>query len=359
MRRPPTLAGYEVAYLLRLLGAARLHNQPLLPTVEAAGDIAGLPRLRRWLPTLRAAGEEGFLDTLETALDAGADRAGAALLRALRRVGLPAKGLLELASWYRERASSRIKMYQAVSYPICVMSTIALLYLLFFHTFLAPILMAQFDAMYQTLGSSLPLPTMFFVKLYRPFQLMLSDPLLATLYSGVVLLIAYAVVRFGARLVDLPIALYVPALSRYVRFEAMKRFADTLALQLQYETPMPEALGLAAAVVSNSALRRRLASIAPRVAAGESLGEILREAQYLPRTPAWRLWAAYYRAEFLPELRRVSELCLREIDIRGQRVRGAATVIAWALVLFLIGPSIGTLVIAAYLPLFNLISKIG
>ena len=359
MRSAPHLAAREAAYLLRVLAAARSRGLPLLPAVDTTADLAGLRQLRLLLPVLRERGEANLLDEVVAALGRGVDAPAAAMLEALRRAGIPAAGLRDLADWCSTRASDRSKLFRAVSYPITLMITVAVVFVLLFHGLAAPYLVNQFKEIYESAGAQLPWLTRATITVFGPAIAALSAPWSAALYLAFVLVAVYSLLQYGRNLPDRSLALYLPMVSRYVRFEAAKNFSDTLALLLKNQVAMPTALALAADAVGNEKLRRGLAAMIPPVIAGESLGEVLRQARELPRSLSWRLWSAYFRADFVPELERVSATCTRELAFRERRVRSLATFVAWIIVFFFLVPTVGSLVVAMYLPLFDLVSKIG
>jgi type IV pilus assembly protein PilC len=358
-RSSPRLDGREAAHLLRVLAAARARELPLLPAVVATAGLAGLRQLRRLLPVLREAGEAGLLDAIEAALGRGVDAPAAAMLQALRHAGAPAAGLRNLADWCGTRAADRSMLFRAVSYPITLMITVAIVFVLLFHGLGAPYLVGEFKAMYTHVGVELPWLTRAAFALYAPATAALSVPWAAPLYLAVVLAVAYGFLRYGRNLPDRGLALYIPMVNRYVRFEAAKSFSDTLALLLKNKVPAPAALALAADAVSNEKLRRGLAGMIAPVVAGESLGEVLRQATALPRSLSWRLWSAYFRADLVTELERVSATCASELAFRERRVRSLATFVAWMIVFIFLAPTVGVLVVAMYLPMFHLISVIG
>jgi len=72
----------------------------------------------------------------------------------------------------------------------------------------------------------------------------------------------------------------------------------------------------------------------------------------------WRLWSAYFRSDFPGELERCAEACVLELRARQGRTQVLMDAVAWVFAV-LVGIPIGALVIAMYLPMFHLISKIG
>ena len=78
----------------------------------------------------------------------------------------------------------------------------------------------------------------------------------------------------------------------------------------------------------------------------------------MPRSVRWRLWSAYYRSDLVGELQRVADSSGRELAAQEWRITNGAAVLSWLLAAIALAP-VGLLVIAMYMPMFSLLSKIG
>ncbi len=354
----PRLDGFEAAYLLRVISAATRRGLPLSGAVAGAADLRGLRQIRRLIPRLGDAGEAGALDEIVGALERGRDAGAAAMLRAARAAGMPAQAVRTVASWCSEWGAERERMARTVSYPITLAVAGTLVFALSFHAVIGPLLVGQFAGLFGEIGTRLPLPTRAMLGLYSLPLKALASPLGTVVWLALVTLAGIGVVRLASRLPDSAAALYVPVLPRIVRYRSALAFCRTLAVLLESRTPLPEALPVAVAAVPNPRIRRGLSGLEATVASGGSLGEALRGARVLPGSVAWRLWSAYFRSDLVPELERCALACKQELEARQGRTQLLMDAVGWVFAI-LVGIPIGLLVVAMYMPMFNLISKIG
>jgi type II secretory pathway component PulF len=349
-----SLCGRPAAHVIRMLAIARARNLPLRPALAVAGDHDGPRSLRRLAAAIPEDGEDVVLDRLQDALAAGVDRPAAGMLAALREIGVPAGGLRRLAEWLGARAAQRHHFYRAVGYPFSLMLAAALVYTVLFQAFVMPILAELFSPMLELMrpmDSALPRLTELVIGFYTTPGSFWLSPLSGALYCIVVLAFCIATLYFGARLHSFRLALYIPFMRQYLRFDAARSFSQTLALLLSYRVPAPAAIRLAADTISNRWLRRRLLEVADQVERGEGLGECLRETRALPPSVAWRIWSAYYRSGLEQELVAVAASCEQELLGWELKIKSSMRVIPIVIAAVALLPVL-LAVVAMYLPLF-------
>jgi type II secretory pathway component PulF len=279
-------------------------------------------------------------------------------MTALERAGLPADGLRRLAAWLSRRSDTRSSFYRSVSYPFTLMITGSLVYGIAFHTFLMPLLFQHFESFFSAFGAEMPPLTRVLAGLYGIPWLMWSSPLPAILYVIGVLVLCAVCARWFLRFSDHRVSLLLPYLGDYLRLDAAVNFCDTLATLLGSEVPLPEAVRLAGDSVSSGHLRSRLRDVAARVEEGEALGEALREARVFPPVIGWRLWSAYYGADFTTELGATADSCRVQLGVWEQRIQQSARVVVSALAAVVLSP-VAFAIFALYQPLFALLKTIS
>ena len=89
--------------------------------------------------------------------------------------------------------------------------------------------------------------------------------------------------RDAARLRFHIILLRIPLVGRLVRATDTARFASTLAILARSGVPLVEALGIAAQVVANRAIRAKVVVAAQKVREGSSLTRALEQTGEFPR----------------------------------------------------------------------------
>ncbi len=351
------LSGREAAHLLRTISFARRRDLPLLPVTGATSDIEGAFFGKNLKRLFDGATEENLLDRIEAALARGQDAPAAGMFKALRKTGLPADGLFDLATWLSGRAAERHRFVRAVGYPFTLMITGALIYSIALHGYALPILIQSFKQLFDGLGANLPGLTRFYFWFYNVPDSMLSNRLTAILYVATTIGITILFTYLGLHFKDYRIALYLPFTGRYLRYEGARNFSETLALLLGFGVSLPEAVRIASQSASSASIRERLGGIAGRVASGASLGECLRNIETLPPTVAWRLWSAYYRSTFVDELHEVARSCSIELGVLEMRIIASSKTAISAIVLLILAPFFFA-IIAMYLPMFTLISQL-
>jgi len=132
----------------------------------------------------------------------------------------------------------------------------------------------------QTQGQTLPLSTRIMIgmsELVRNWWW-----LLLAMAVGVVALIRYLLSQPAIRLAWDRQKLGLPLLARIARSSSAARYANTLSILTSSGVPLVEAMNIAAQVVSNKWLQRRLADATQRVSEGSSLRVALEGVGYFP-----------------------------------------------------------------------------
>jgi type II secretory pathway component PulF len=238
------------------------------------------------------------------------------------------------------------------------MITGSLVYTVAFHLLLVPLLVQEFHRLLTDLGADIPLLIRILAVPYRVPWLMWSSPIPAVLYVIGVLVLCGLCLRWLLRFSEYRVSLYLPYLREYLRLDAAANFCDTLAMLLGAQVPLPEAVRLAASSVPSGPLRHRLDGVADRVEQGEALGECLREARVFPPAVGWRLWSAYYGADFQAELAATAASCRHGLRPWEVRIQQSASVIAGAAVAVVLSP-VALVIFALNDSIYAMIRHIG
>ncbi len=148
--------------------------------------------------------------------------------------------------------------------------------------------------------------------------------------------------------------LRLPILGAWVRRHETVTCLEWLDYLLTRRVPLDEALRISAGASTSPAFGRALQRLADEVAAGSSLAEAP-SLRVLPATAAWLVGEAE-RREFPPgHLVRAGRLLQREVDLVSQR--GLALV--EPLALLGVGALVGFLIVAHFLPLYQMVGQMG
>lgn len=153
----------------------------------------------------------------------------------------------------------------------------------------------------------------------------------------------------GRQLLD-KVLLKMPLIGILFRLSGLVNFSRTTATILESGMPLVEAMGLACGVLNNVVLQQGLTNIVSSVNEGETLGDALHRNNIFPMV-AVRMIATGEKTGSLGQMfEEVSEYYEAEIDNHLDRLASLAE----PLILLLVGIVIGGIVVAIYLPIFQL-----
>jgi len=256
--------------------------------------------------------------------------------------------LQRLATYIEKAARLKAQVKSAMIYPIAVMSIAALVvYIILWKV------IPVFAALFISLGADLPLPTRIVVALSK------FVGRFWWLIAGVVVASVFAVRRYYAtehgRLVIDGLLLKAPILGVVLRKIAVARFCRTLGTLLSAGVPVLEALEITARTSGNAIIERAILEVRKQVEEGKSLAEPLKVTNQFPPMVVQMISVGEATGAMDTMLSKIAEFYEEEVDVA---VAGMMKLIEPILIFFL-GVVIGGTVIAMYLPMFSLISKIG
>lgn len=197
------------------------------------------------------------------------------LVRAGETAGTLPQNLLQAASYLAQAARLKGKLVNALIYPSILMATVSIAVL-----FLVAVVVPQFEALFESLGSQLPW--------YTQVLLAISSGLRAYgLYALLALAVIIGIVvqrglkpsvreRWDGRL------LQVPIIGPLWQKAEVARFCSSLAVMLGQGVPMLSALSHSGAVMQNRRLRQRVESARAAVKAGQGLSRSLAQEPGFP-----------------------------------------------------------------------------
>lgn len=251
--------------------------------------------------------------------------------------------LVRLANYLEKMEILRRKVKTAMAYPITVMA-VALLITTGLITFGVPV----FAKLYEGFGAELPLPTRMLVTLsmiMKRFFLVV----VAVLVGAVFLLNKWRHTEDGSRkfdkfLLDLPV--FGPLISK----TAIARFTRTFGTLLSSGVPVLEALEVVAQTAGNKVIEDATLRARTSIQEGEPIAAPLERIGIFPPMVTQMIAVGEETGELSDMLIKVSDFYDEEVDAA---VGGLTSMIEPLLIAFL-GLVIGFIVVAMYLPLFNL-----
>ncbi|MGD1147085.1 MAG: type II secretion system F family protein [Thermoanaerobaculaceae bacterium] len=256
--------------------------------------------------------------------------------------------LQRLATYIEKNARLKAQVKSAMIYPIAVISIAGLVvYVILWKV------IPVFGALFVSLGTELPLPTRIVVamsKFVGRFWWVII---------GIIVGIGFAVRRYYAteqgRMVIDGMLLKAPILGTVLRKIAVARFCRTLGTLLSAGVPVLESLDITARTSGNAVLERAILEVRKQVEEGKSLAEPLKTTNQFPPMVVQMISVGEATGAMDTMLNKIAEFYEDEVDTA---VAGMMKLIEPVMILFL-GIVVGGIVIAMYLPMFSLISKIG
>jgi type IV pilus assembly protein PilC len=264
-------------------------------------------------------------------------------------VGGALDAILVRLAVYREKADKLVrKVKGAMMYPavICIVATAVTIAML---TFIVPV----FAGMFKGVGSELPAPTQFVLDLSNFLKgnylyLLLG---IAGLATG---LFWWKKTPQGALQLD-KILLKSPVLGTLVRKSSVARFTRTLSTLLSSGVSILEALEITAKTSGNLVVANAINKSVIAIAEGDTITGPLKETGVFPPMVIQMIGVGEKTGGLDDMLNKIADFYDDEVN---DAVTALTSIIEPVIIVFM-GAIIGGILIAMYLPMFDIIGKIG
>jgi type IV pilus assembly protein PilC len=256
--------------------------------------------------------------------------------------------LMRLAT-YREKADALVrKVRGALIYPGVVM-TVAIGVTFVMLTYIVPV----FAKMFSGLGAELPAPTRFILSL--------SGFIRGNILTGlIVLILLIAAYKFysktdkGRLNID-RVKLRVPLIGDLIRKSSIARFSRTLGTLISSGVPILEALDITARASGNRIIHDAVKRSVLSIAEGETITQPLKQCGVFPPMVTQMISVGEKTGGLDDMLAKIADFYDEEVDAAVE----ALTSIIEPVIIVLMGVVIGGILIAMYLPMFEIIGKIS
>jgi len=270
-----------------------------------------------------------------------------AMVRAGETGGVLDEVMERLASTLEKQLELRAKVKSAMTYPI-VVAVIVLLILTGMLLFVVP----MFEGMYKDLGGQLPLPT----------RILITASGLLTKTWWLIALFLVGGAFFFRRWIATPdgrlrfdrFKLRLPIFGPLMRKTALARFARTLASLVRSGVPIMESLDIVGETAGNAVITNALVETRERVRLGESVSVALANSDIFPPMVVQMIAVGEETGALDHLLEKIADFYDAEVQ---STVDSLTSLIEPALMVFM-GISVGGMVIALYLPMFQLINLV-
>lgn len=256
--------------------------------------------------------------------------------------------LNRLAAYIEKTMNLKKKVKGAMVYPSVVLS-IALVVVSGLLLFVIPV----FQKMFADMGGTLPSFTQFVIFLSDMMRRYFIYIAVALIALGVAFVRWYRTER-GRIIVD-DLLLKIPVIGSLIKKVAIAKFTRTLGTMLSSGVPIMEGLDIVARTSGNKTIERAILRTKVGIGEGKTIAEPLGASRIFPAMVVQMISVGESTGALDSMLSKIADFYDDEVDTA---VAALTSLIEPALMVFL-GITVGGLVIAMYLPIFQMASVIG
>src|SRR5579862_5329571 len=335
----------DIAVFSRQLATMLAAGIPMVQSFEIVGNGHDKPAMQKLILDIKGDIEGGtslheslakhplYFDDLYVNLVEAGEHAGAL------------ESLLDRVATYKEKSEAvKKKVKKALFYPAAVL-VVAVVVTVILLIFVIP----QFESLYKGFGADLPAFTQLIINISRYVQ---HDGIYIAIVFGA---IVYAFIYFKKRsramreLLD-RISLKVPIIGPILNKAAIARYARTLSTMFAAGVPLVEALESVAGATGNIVYEKAVLQMRDEVSTGQRLQRAMENTGLFPNMVN-QMIAVGEESGSLDEMSgKVATFYEAEVD----NAVDAMSSLLEPLIMLILGVLVGGLVIAMYLPIFNL-----
>ena len=256
--------------------------------------------------------------------------------------------LQRLATYIEKSEKLKSQVKGALVYPAVVVS-IAVIVIAVIMVFVIPV----FQDLFASVGQALPLPTQIVVNMSN-----FTKGSIHYMIGGFILFVwlikRYHRTNSGKRRID-SLLLKLPVFGELIKKVAVARFTRTLGTMVGSGVPILDALEITAKTAGNAVVEDIILDARSSIAEGQTIAEPLSENDVFPGMVTQMISVGEATGALDAMLEKIADFYDDEVDAA---VSAMTSMLEPLLMLFL-GGSIGGLVIAMYLPIFQMASAMG
>jgi type IV pilus assembly protein PilC len=256
--------------------------------------------------------------------------------------------LLRLADTIEKQVQLRQKVKSAMTYPV-----MAMVMILGITAAMLVFIVPMFQDLYKELGGTLPLPTQVLLGLSSFVTGFGGFVIIAGAIGGTVFLRRWHRTDAGRAALD-RFKLKVPIFGKIVHKTALARFARTFSALLRSGVPILEALDIVTDTVNNSVLAAAVIDVKAAVKRGDSLAKPLAEHPVFPPMVVQMMAVGEETGALDTMLEKIADFYDDEVEATVDSL----TSLIEPLLVGVMGIGVGGMLIALYMPMFNMINLV-
>jgi type IV pilus assembly protein PilC len=255
--------------------------------------------------------------------------------------------LNRLAVYIEKAAKVKGQIKGAMIYPIAIL-TVAFIVVAGLMVFVIP----KFEAVFASSGQELPALTKLVVGLSKIFM-SYWWAIIGGIALGIFMLINYYRTDEGKKTID-TILIDVPYVGDLIQKSSVARFTRTLSTLLSSGVAIMEALEIASRVTGNIVIETALIRAREAISEGKSLTVPLMKEKYIPQMVTQMIGVGEQTGAIDQMLNKVADFYEDEVDVAV----AALTSVMEPLMMVVLGGIIAFIVVAMYLPIFNMAGSV-
>ncbi len=275
------------------------------------------------------------------------DRLYVAMVRAGEVGGVLDATLLRLADSLERSVELRGKVKSAMTYPTAVLGLVVLIMAAML-IFIVP----MFEGMYADLGGTLPLPTRMLLAV-SGFMVSYWWVILGLTIGGVFAFRRWVSTEQGRYRFD-TIKLKVPIFGPLTQKSSIARFSETLASLTRTAVPILQAMDIVAETSGNAVVAKAIHDVQLSVKEGDSLATPLSKHPIFPPMVVQMLAVGEETGALDTMLDKLAQFYNAEVSATVDSL----TSLLEPLLMVVLGGSVGSMIVALYMPMFNLINLV-
>ena len=270
-----------------------------------------------------------------------------AMIKAGETGGVLDSTLLRMAETMEKEVALRHKIKSAMTYPVVVFGMVILIV-----TAMLMFVVPMFKNLYKQLGGVLPLPTRFLI--------LISDAIkhfwfiwFFAVFGGIWAFKKWIQTDEGRAKWD-AIKLKMPVFGVLVHKTALSRFSRTLSALFRSGVPILQGLDIVKETVSNAVMADAVSSVQTSVKEGASIAKPLERHAVFPPMVVQMMLVGEETGALDTMLEKIADFYDQEVDATVE----ALTSLIEPLLIAVMGAAVGGMVVALYMPMFNIINLI-
>lgn len=255
--------------------------------------------------------------------------------------------LLRIAETIESQVALRTKIKSAMTYPVVVFSLVLIIVSAML-IFVVP----MFKKLYDELGGKLPAPTQILINLsniVKNFWWLLGLMLIGFIFG----LKAWKKTEKGRMIWD-TFLIKVPVFGTLFHKVALSRFSRTLAELIRSGVPILESFDIVSQTVGNKVISAAILDVQQSVREGESIARPLLEHSVFPPMVVQMIAVGEETGAIDTMLEKIADFYDQEVEAAVESL----TSLIEPLLIAVMGVAVGGMVIALYMPMFNIINLI-